>query len=808
MDYVTRLFALLFAALLVGSFFSPAEAQDAPFITVWDTENAGETADDQIKIPGTGTDYQVIWEELGNTSNTDTLTASGVVTITFPNPGVYRVKISGGFTRIRFGNNRDNAGDADKIELVEQWGDIQWSTMVDAFTAADPPFDAGEGLSNLEISAEDAPDLSDVGSMDQMFQHTPLTAGDNGFGEWDVSNVTSMQSTFRNSDNFNQDISSWDVSNVTDMSEMFEGANNFNQDISSWDVSSVTDMMRMFYSADNFNQDISSWDVSSVTDMRGMFFNVDNFNQDISSWDVSSVTDMSEMFSSAENFNQDISSWDVSTVTDMRGMFFNTGNFNQDISSWDVSNVTDMSEMFELADNFNQDISSWDVSNVVGMTSMFNDATNFNQDMGKWDISSVTSMSSSTGSQDGIFESTNLSTENYDKILIGWATQDLNRDIILRVSRGLFDTIPYCDGGPFRSHIIEEFGWTIDDGGQAAGCPDTLAVSDTNQIDGDGTFALSGAGLDITVSGLVSGGRVTAARFSDPPQSPDGISEDNVSQFRLVIAGGGIIFFDSADLQFAVSELGGVNQPEDITIYKRPQPGTGSFTALETTTDDNGTPGDISDDTLSVTLGDPDDFGEFVFASDSNELPVELASFNGTTTGRNIQLTWQTASEQNNTGFEVQRKEESGWSQMGFVESNAEGGSTTETQSYQYTATGLSVGTHQFRLKQVDLDGSSQVHGPINVDVQMQEALNLTAPAPNPVSSTATLLFAVKEKAQAIVAVYDMLGRKAATLFEGTPTAGESNRLQFDASSLPSGSYIIRLQADGQTESQRMTIVR
>jgi hypothetical protein len=175
---------------------------------------------------------------------------------------------------------------------------------------------------------------------------------------------------------------------------------------------------------------------------------------------------------------------------------------------------------------------------------------------------------------------------------------------------------------------------------------------------------------------------------------------------------------------------------------------------------------------------------------------------------KNVQLTWKTASEQNNAGFEVQRKEESGWSQMGYVESKADGGTTTETQSYQYVAEDLSVGTHQFRLKQVDLDGSSQVHGPISVEIRMQEAIRLTAPAPNPVSSTATLSFAVKEEAQAIVAVYDMLGRKAATLFEGTPTAGESNRLQFDASSLPSGSYIIRLQADGQTESQRMTIVR
>jgi hypothetical protein len=189
-------------------------------------------------------------------------------------------------------------------------------------------------------------------------------------------------------------------------------------------------------------------------------------------------------------------------------------------------------------------------------------------------------------------------------------------------------------------------------------------------------------------------------------------------------------------------------------------------------------------------------------------LPVELASFNGTTIDRNLRLPWKTASEQNNAGFEVQRKEESGWNRVGYVESKADGGTTTEAKSYQYVATGLSVGTHQFRLKQVDLDGSAVIHGPISARVQMQEVLKLTAPAPNPVSSTAILSFAVKGQARATVAVYDMLGRRTATLFEGRPTAGESTRLRLDASGLPSGPYIIQLRADGQAQTQRVTVVR
>ena len=191
-------------------------------------------------------------------------------------------------------------------------------------------------------------------------------------------------------------------------------------------------------------------------------------------------------------------------------------------------------------------------------------------------------------------------------------------------------------------------------------------------------------------------------------------------------------------------------------------------------------------------------------------LPVELVGFQGTATKRGARLTWKTASEANNAGFEVHRRprEDAGWKQIGYVESKAEGGTTTEAKSYQHTVEDLSVGTHRFRLKQVDLDGSSQVYGPISVDVQMQEALKLTAPAPNPVSSTATLSFAVKEQAEATVAVYDLLGRRVQTLYGGTPTPGQQQRVQMDASTLPSGAYLLRLRAAGRTETQRVTVLR
>merc|ERR1719491_1808936 len=107
--------------------------------------------------------------------------------------------------------------------------------------------------------------------------------------DWDVSLITSMIQTFKDSTDFNENLSAWDVSSVTAMDYMFKNANSFNGDISGWDISSVTSMGVMFYKANSFNGDISGWDVSSVTSMQNMFMKANSFNGDISGWDVSSV---------------------------------------------------------------------------------------------------------------------------------------------------------------------------------------------------------------------------------------------------------------------------------------------------------------------------------------------------------------------------------------------------------------------------------------------------------------------------------------------------------------------------------------
>lgn len=194
-----------------------------------------------------------------------------------------------------------------------------------------------------------------------------------------------------------------------------------------------------------------------------------------------------------------------------------------------------------------------------------------------------------------------------------------------------------------------------------------------------------------------------------------------------------------------------------------------------------------------------------------NALPVELAQFDAVRDGeRSVRLVWQTASETNNAGFQVQHRAPGGdtWRKLDFVDSKASGGTASEPLSYRFRVDDLSVGTHRFRLKQKDLDGSTSLTKPATVTLPMRSALRLTSPSPNPVSESATLSFAVKEETRATVTVYNMLGQRVATLYEGTPTAGESRSLHFDVRPLPSGTYLVRLEAGGNTQTQRVTVVR
>jgi len=149
-------------------------------------------------------------------------------------------------------------------------------------------------------------------------------------------------------------------------------------------------------------------------------------------------------------------------------MRFSTANVTGP-ENWDTSKLNNCFSAFRDAYGFNRDISSWDVSKVLFMTSMFRDASSFNQDLSSWDISEVISMSS-------MFDNSGLSTENYSRIVIGWANShfagNAGNNIQLGASGITYNNTAYTTGNQFndavsaRSYLVNTAGWTITDGGQ------------------------------------------------------------------------------------------------------------------------------------------------------------------------------------------------------------------------------------------------------------------------------------------------------------------------------------------------------
>ncbi|PWL39745.1 hypothetical protein DKG77_02640 [Flagellimonas aquimarina] len=297
----------------------------ASFITTWKTESDNKKIGIGIDTFDQQFDFTIDWGD-GTVEDLipfDTYVVEHIYAVA----GTYTVAIQGSFPALDHYNFENiTIATPGKLMSIEQWGNIQWQSMFNAFY----------GCENMVYNATDMPDFS---------------------------NVTDMSNMFRGAASFNGDISGWDTSNVTGMSYMFRGATSFNGDISGWDTSSVTNMTHMFNGATSFNADISGWDTSNVTGMSYMFRGATSFNGDLSGWDTSSVTNMNHMFDGATTFNEDISVWDTGNVTNMSSMFLGASSFDENLGPWNIGSVNSMSNMLDNSgmspQNLNATLIGW-----------------------------------------------------------------------------------------------------------------------------------------------------------------------------------------------------------------------------------------------------------------------------------------------------------------------------------------------------------------------------------------------------------------------------------------------------------------
>jgi hypothetical protein len=189
-------------------------------------------------------------------------------------------------------------------------------------------------------------------------------------------------------------------------------------------------------------------------------------------------------------------------------------------------------------------------------------------------------------------------------------------------------------------------------------------------------------------------------------------------------------------------------------------------------------------------------------------IPVELTGLTATATGEQaVTLTWQTATETNNAGFAVEQREGSGrWREVAFV---GGAGTTTEAQTYRHTLANVPYGRHAFRLRQVDFDGTSAPSEAVEVAVELAGTYALAA-YPNPVAGgqRATIDVTAREAQAVTVALYDVLGRRVAVLYDGEVAASETERVALPLRGLATGVYLVRAVGERFMATRRLTVVR
>lgn len=188
---------------------------------------------------------------------------------------------------------------------------------------------------------------------------------------------------------------------------------------------------------------------------------------------------------------------------------------------------------------------------------------------------------------------------------------------------------------------------------------------------------------------------------------------------------------------------------------------------------------------------------------DCATLPVSLLDFSATSKNNSVVLSWSTASEINNSGFDVERKTESGsWVAIGYVKG---AGTSYSIQHYNYTDENLAPGRYYYRLKQIDTQGRFEYSPVVSASVGAAEKFILEQNYPNPFHNETTVRFTLPGKANVKLSLYDMHGRLVKTLVNGSRDKG-THAVTVRATTLTSGLYYYKLETENFSAVKKMTI--
>ena len=184
------------------------------------------------------------------------------------------------------------------------------------------------------------------------------------------------------------------------------------------------------------------------------------------------------------------------------------------------------------------------------------------------------------------------------------------------------------------------------------------------------------------------------------------------------------------------------------------------------------------------------------------QVPVNLVSFTGEVSGSRVILNWSAATETNNKGYAVERSFGDNWVEISFVDGK---GTTSERSTYSYTDDFTNEtyrGGVQYRLKQVDYDGTYSYSRTVLVNLNIKSrGYYLDQNYPNPFNPSTSIRFNIPEQSRVKLTILNNLGEVVEQLSDGESVRGTYEKV-WNASRFASGIYYVSLRAVSEVSNQ------
>jgi hypothetical protein len=226
--------------------------------------------------------------------------------------------------------------------------------------------------------------------------------------------------------------------------------------------------------------------------------------------------------------------------------------------------------------------------------------------------------------------------------------------------------------------------------------------------------------------------------------------------------------------------------------------------------EDKGNSGTFGDPSAGIVFSNMiSEFSPFAIAStDNQELPVELSAFTATADRNNVTLNWVTESEENNSGYDIERKSEidTNWKKITFV--NGAGNSNVR-KVYKHEDRNLMIGNYSYRIKQIDFNGNYKYFTlQNNIHVGIPGKFSLSQNYPNPFNPTTKINFELPKDAKVTIQVYDMTGRLMVSLTDNQSFNAGYHTVEMNGINFASGTYFYRISAGEFVATKKMQLVK